>query len=166
MTHPTNTGDGRGALAAQFDREFLLLDDLDEAIRSGSNPEFEHLKSVIADAEFERREAETKARRAEARARRLTATLEQTAAERDGALRQLAEANAREGALNGTNSALRLALGEAEGERDMLRAALARVVAAVMNGASDPLGNSLDVLEATGGAVPALPASSRLAVAA
>jgi hypothetical protein len=162
MTHSPDTGDGRTV----FDHEFHLLNDLDEAIRSGSNPEFQHLKSIIADNDFERRQAETKARTAEATSKRLAAQLEQTAAERDGALRQLAEANAREGQISGTISGLRLALGEAEGERDMLRAALARVVAAITNGTPDPLGSSLDVLEATGGALPTLPSSARLAVAA
>jgi chromosome segregation ATPase len=159
MTHSPDSGDG----PAVFDREFLLLDDL---IRDGSHLEFEQLKSVVADAEFERAEAEGKARRAEARAKRLAKQLEQTAAQRDGALRQVAEVNVREGELSSTVLGLRLALGEAEGERDMVRAALARVVAAVMNGAHDPLGDALDVLEATGGTVPALSSRHLLAVAA
>lgn len=156
MTHPTNTGDGQDVFAC----EFALLDDL---IRDGSNPEFEHLKSVVADAEFERAQAEGKARTAEARAKRLVKKLEQTTAERDGALRQLAEANARESGLNTAISGLRFEVGEAGRERELLREALARVVAAVMDGAADPLTGALDALESTGG-IPAMPTSSRLAL--
>jgi chromosome segregation ATPase len=164
MTHPTHGGDGQ----AVFDDEFTLLDDL---IRSGSNPEFEHLKSVIADAEFERAQAEARAKTAEGKAQRLAAQLEQTTAERDGALRQLAEANAREGEMSRTISGLRFELGEAAGARDALRAVLEHMVAAVMTGAPDPLADApdplagaLDALEAAG--LPTLPSSSRLAVAA
>ena len=139
MTHSPHTGEDRGV----FEREFALLDDL---VRGGSNPEFEHLKSVIADAEFERREAE-------AAALRLAADLELTTAGREGALRQLAEANVREGQLSSMVLGLRFALGEAERDRDLLRTALERVVGAVMHGAPDPLAGALDALERVSGAL-------------
>lgn len=164
MTHPTNTGDGQ----AVFDREFLLLHDL---VKQGSNPQLANLESELKDAEYEREQAETRARKTEARAKRaegkaqrLAAQLEQTTAERDGALRQLAEANAREGESSKTVSGLRFELGQAAGERDTLRTVLERVVSAVMNGAADPLAGALDVLEAA--ALPALASRPRLAVAA
>jgi septal ring factor EnvC (AmiA/AmiB activator) len=164
MTHSPDNGDG----ASVFDREFLLLHGL---VQQGSNPAMASLESDLKDAEFERKEAETKARKAEAQAKaaegkaqKLVAQLEQTAAERDGLLHQLAEANARDGVLNETVSGLRFELGEAAGERDMLRAVLAQVVTAAMNGAADPLVGALDVLEAAG--LPALVSRPRLAVAA
>lgn len=164
MTHSPDSGDG----AAVFDREFLLLHDL---VERGSNPAMANLESDLKDAEFEREQAETKAHKAEARAKaaegkahKLAARLEQVTAERDGALRQLAEANTRESELNTAVSGLRFELGEAAGERDTLRAVLTQVVAAVMNGAADPLAGALDVLEAAG--LPALASRPRLAVAA
>lgn len=134
MTDSTNPRASR----AVFDDEFALLADLDRD--SGRGCEL-----------------------AELDAQTLAAELEQTAAERDGVLRQLADANAREGNLNSTILGLRHELGEAGRERDALREALARVVDAVMHSAPDPLADALDILEATGG-IPALPASSRLAL--
>jgi septal ring factor EnvC (AmiA/AmiB activator) len=134
MTYSTNPRASR----AVFDDEFALLDDLERDSSRG--------------CELAEPDAQT-----------LAAELEQTAAERDGVLRQLADANAREGNLNSTILGLRHELGEAGRERDALREALARVVAAVMHGAPDPLADALDALEATGG-IPALTASSRLAL--
>jgi hypothetical protein len=159
MTHPTHAGDGQ----AVFDREFTLLNDL---IGRGSNPAMASLQSDLADAEFERAQAESKARTAQAQATRLAQQLEQTTAERGGALRQLAEGNVREGELNRAVLGLRFELGEAGRERELLREALARVVAAVMDGAADPLTGALDTLEAAGGVLPALASRTRLAVAA
>lgn len=150
MTHPTNTGP-TGRLAAQFDREFLLLDDL---VRAGSNPEIARLESDLADAEFERKEAEAERDAAVQESRELR--------------RMAAEANTRELCLGDTIAQLRT-------RNAALVRALGLLVGAVVDGNPLPLAEALPALESAGievpgfwraAAVPALSPSQRLAVAA
>src|SRR5215813_13255727 len=146
----------QGERGAVFDGEFRLLDTL--AAR-GNNPPRAGRESDPQDTEIGHGEAGVTAAE-------LTAELDQTAGERDAALRQVSKANARAGELHDTINGLRFELGQAARARDVLRVALERVVAAVMDGAADPLPGALDALESTGGVLPAVSAWSRWAVAA
>jgi len=153
MTHPTPTAHGRPAVAsvnAQYAAEFALLQDVDSEVLT--------LRGELADSGADLRRALARAEAAEA--------------ERDGVLdtkgdllRQLAAGHARELELNQTISNLRCENSALERDRAALRTILARVVADVMDGAEDPVGPALDLLDQVGELVPAV-SRRRLAVAA
>lgn len=151
MTHPTPTAHGRPAVDAQYAAEFALLQDVD--------PEVLTLRGELLDSGEDLRQALARAEAAEAER-------DSALDDRGDLLRRVAAGHARELELNQIISGLRCETSALERDRAALRTILARVVADVMDGAEDPVGPALDLLDQVGELVPAVSSRRRLAVAA
>jgi hypothetical protein len=142
MTHPTNrasTPTPTDPLGARYDRDFQALGEY--------HPDVLTLTADLTEIVEERDAATTQAIVAEQERDEVLATMRQQC-------ERIAANNTREGRLNSLIAGLRHEVGQMEGENTTLREALALIVAGVMDGAGDPLGAALDVLDVAGISVP------------